>query len=174
MDSARSTPPERHLPQTDPLPPSLRGTGGTSEFVLGRVVCEDGSPNMERVQFRILPGRHTAVGRIVGIRHRRPSREPVMTLVRVEEMHEFNPHEDAASSTVSDVIPFETRYAPEGRSTVIYRAAQGELLEEAVLNPDGSLNRIESPETLPISGSPVVDVPPAFIAKPLNFGPGPG
>ena len=141
-------------PQVEtPTPPPLVGTDmDADEAVLGRVICEEGSPNMERVQFRILPGRHTAVGRIVGIRHRRPSREPVMTLVRVEEMHEFNPHEDAASSTVSDVIPFETRYAPEGRSTVIYRAAQGELLEEALLNPDGSLNRIESPETLPLSG----------------------
>ena len=162
-------------PQADtPTPPPLVGTEmDADEAVLGRVVCEDESPNMERVQFRILPRRHTAVGRIVGIRHRRPTHEPVMTLVRVEEMHEFNPHEDAASSTVSDVIPFETRYAPEGRSTVIYRAAQGELLEEALLNPDGTLNRIESPETLPLSGSPVVDVPPDFIAKALNFAPSP-
>src|SRR3989475_1357678 len=157
-----------------PTPPPLVGTEmDAEEAVRGRVICEEGTPNMARVQFRILPGRHTAAGRIVGIRHRRPSREPVMTLVRVEEMHEFNPHEDAASSTVSDVIPFETRYAPEGRSTVIYRAAQGELLEEALLNPDGSLQRIESPETLPLSGSPVVDVPPDFIAKALNFAPSP-
>lgn len=157
-----------------PPPPPLVGTEmDADEAVLGRVICEGGTPNMERVQFRILPGRHTAVGRIVGIRHRRPSGEPLMTLVRVEGMREFNPHEDATSSTVADVIPFETRYAPEGRSTVIYRAAEGELLEEAVLNPDGGLNRIESPETLPLSGSPVVDVPPDFIAKALNFAPSP-
>lgn len=156
------------------LPPPLVGTDADAdEVVLGRVVCEDSSPNMERVQFRILPGRHTVVGRILGVRHKRPSGEPIMTLVRVEEMREFNPHEDAASSTVQDVIPFETRYAPEGRSTVIYRAAEGELLEEAVLNVDGSLDRIESPETLPLSGSPVVEVPPDFIAKALNFAPAP-
>src|SRR5438105_12274746 len=137
-------------PET-PTPPPLVGTEmDVDEAVLGRVVCEDGSPNMERVQFRILPGRHTAVGRIVGIRHRRPSREPVMTLARVEEMHEFNPHEDAASSTVSDVIPFETRYAPAGRSTVIYRAAEGELLEEALLDANGCLIQIQSPDTLPL------------------------
>ena len=92
-----------------------------------------------------------------------------MTLVRVEEMREFNPHEDAASSTVQDVIPFETRYAPEGRSTVIYRAAEGELLEEVVLNPDNSLNRIESPETLPLSGSPVVEVPPDYLKFDLSL-----
>jgi len=124
---------------------------------------------MERVQFRILPSRYTAVGRIVGIRSRRPTGEPILTLIRVEHMREQNPHEDAESSTVADVIPFETRYAPEGRSTVIYRAAEGELLEEIVLNDDGTLNRIESVETLPLSGSLVVDVPPEFIAKALNF-----
>src|SRR2546426_7968115 len=99
-------------------PPPLLGTeADPNEPVLGRVICEDGSPNMERVQFRLLPGRHTAVGRIVGVRHRKASGEPLLTLVRVETMHEFNPHEDAAGSTVADVIPFETRYAKEGRST---------------------------------------------------------
>jgi len=154
-------------------PPPLVGTeADPNEPVLGRVICEDGSPNMERVQFRLLPGRHTAVGRIVGVRHRKASGEQLLTLVRVETMYEFNPHEDAAGSTVADVIPFETRYAKEGRSTVIYRAAEGELLEEAVLNNDGTLVKIESPETLPLSGSDVVDVPPDLIAKALNFAPG--
>src|SRR5437879_5146959 len=141
----------------DEIPPLLIGTDlDPNEVALGRVICEHGTPNMEKVQFRILPGRHTAVGRIVGIRHRRPDKMRALTLVRVEEMFEFNPHEDATGSTITDVIPFETRYAPEGRSTVIYRAAKGELLEEAVLNEDGTLKRIESPETLPLAGSPIV------------------
>lgn len=158
---------------SEALPPLVGTEMDSRELVLGRVICESETPNMERVQFRITPGRHTAVGRVVGIRHSRGTGEPVLTLVRVEEMHEFNPHEDAASSTVADVIPFETRYAKEGRSTVIYRSAAGELLEEAILKPDGSLNRIESPETLPLSGSPVVEVPPEFIATALNFAPSP-
>src|ERR1043166_4190652 len=150
------TPAEPH--PSDEAPPPLVGTeDNPNEVVLGRVICEDGSPNMERVQFRILPSRHTAVGRIVGIRSRRPSGESILTLVRVEQMREENPHEDAESSTIADVIPFETRYAPEGRSTVINRAAEGELLEEVVLKDDGALDRIESVETLPLSGSPVVE-----------------
>lgn len=158
---------------TGPVEQGLTPVVGTEidreEIVLGRVISQDGSPNMERVLFRIQPTRHTAVGRVVGIRGQRPTREPILTLVRVEQMFEHNPHEDAASSTVADVIPFETRYAPEGRSTVIYRAAEGELLEEAVLNEDGSLNRIESVETLPLSGSDVVDVPPEIVQQALNF-----
>lgn len=152
-----------------PAAPLVGTHENPNEPVLGRVICEDGSPNMERVQFRILPSRHTTVGRVVGIRSRRPTGESILTLVRVEQMREQNPHEDAESSTIADVIPFETRYAPEGRSTVIYRAAEGELLEEAVLNDDGTLKRIDAVETLPLSGSPVVDVPPEIIAKAMNF-----
>lgn len=73
-------------PQVEtPIPPPLVGTDmDADEAVLGRVICEDGGPNMERVQFRILPGRHTVVGRIVGVRHRRPTGKPVMTLVQVD------------------------------------------------------------------------------------------
>lgn len=139
------------------------------DIVLGRVICEDDSPNFHEVQFRILPGRHTSLGRVVGVRGRRPSGESILTLIRVEDVREHNPHEDALGSTVSDVIPFETRYAPEGRSTVIYRAAVAEPLEEAVLHADGALDRIEAVETLPLSGSPVVEVDPRLVAQALNF-----
>ena len=142
-----------------------------NEPVLGRIVSEGTTPNMDQVIFRIQPGMHTGVGRIVGVRGHRPSGERILTLIRVEQMREHNPHEDAESSTVADVIPFETRYAPEGRSTVIYRIAEAELLEEAIVNPDGSLNRIESVETLLLSGWAVVEVPPEFIAEALSFAP---
>lgn len=140
-----------------------------SDATIGRVICEGSSPNLSRVHFRLLPGQHTTVGRVVGIASTRPSGEEILTLVRVDQVRENNPHEDALSSTISDVIPLETRYAPEGRSTVIYRAAEGELLEEAVLRQDGTLDRIESVETLPLSGSPVVEVGPDIVASALNL-----
>lgn len=140
-----------------------------NEPVLGKVICEEGTPNLAKVQFRLLPDRHTTIGRVVGVRGRRPSGEHILTLVRVENVWEYNPHEDALSSTVSDVIPFETRYSPEGKSTVIYRAALSEPLEEVVLASDGAVVRIDAVETLPLSGSPVVDVPPPLIAQAINF-----
>lgn len=155
------------------VPPPVGTEADANEVVVGRVVSQGGGPNMESVTFRISPSRFTAVGRLLGVRSRRPSGEPILTLIRVEQMYEVNPHEDAESATVADVIPFETRYAPEGRSTVIYRAATAELLEEIVLNADGGLERIESPETLPLSGSPVVEVPAGFISQALNFAPNP-
>lgn len=144
-----------------------------SEIVVGKVICEEGTPNLSSVQFRLHPDRHTTVGRVLGIRGRRPSGEHILTLVRVEDVREHNPHEDALSSTVADVIPFETRYSPEGKSTVIYRAAAGELLEEVVLNPDGTVLRVDAVETLPRSGSPVVEAPSDLIAGAMNFAPGP-
>lgn len=137
--------------------------------VIGRVICEGGSPNLARVQFRLIPGRNTTIGRVVGIDLTRPSGERVLSLMRVGQVREHNPHEDALSSTISDVIPLETRYAPEGRSTVIYRAAEGELLEEAVLNANGTMSHIESVETLPLAGSPVIEVSPEIIASALNL-----
>lgn len=65
-------------------------------------------------------------------------------LARVDNVFDHNPHEDPLSSTVSEVIPFETKYAPEGDSTVIFREAHAEILEEAVLNGDGTINEIKS------------------------------
>src|SRR5437868_540428 len=129
-----------------------------NEVVLGRVICEADMPNLGRIQFRILPGQATTMGRMVGVRGRRPSGDKILTLVRVDSVWEKNPHEDALSSTITDVLPFETKYAPEGRSTVIYRAAEGEALEEIILDAAGDIARVDSVETLPLSGSPVVEV----------------
>lgn len=143
------------------------------DIVIGKVIYENGTPNLERITFRVQPGRATTAGRIVGIRGRRPSGERILTLIRVENVTEHNPHEDALSSTVSDVIPFETKYAPEGRSTVIHRAAVADTLEEAVLKEDDSLVEIDSVQTLPLAGSPVIEIPPELIAEALSFAPSP-
>lgn len=154
-------------PAGDPL---LVGTDvDADEAVIGRVICEGDTPNLGQLQFRVLPGRHTTAGRILGVRGRRPDGERILTLIRVEGVWEQNPHEDALSSTIGDVIPFETKYAPEGRSTVIYRAASASSLEEVVLDEAGTPIRIDAVETLPLSGSAVVGVPPEIVARAMNF-----
>jgi uncharacterized protein len=156
------------------LDPPVVGTDeDPNDVVIGRVICENGSPNLTVVQFRVLPGRETTVGRIVGVRGRRMSGESIITLVRVESVWQHNPHEDALGSTVSDVIPFETKYAPEGRSTVIYRAAEADTLEEAVLGADRGVERIDSVETLPLAGSPVIEVPPDLVVRAMGLAPDP-
>ena len=145
-----------------------------SDIVVGRIVSEQRMPNLERVEFRVLPGRHATLGSILGIRGTNRDGQPVLSLLRVDGVREHNPHEDALGSTVADVIPFETRYSPEGQSTIIYRLAQGELLEEALLNEAGELVQIRSIESLPLSGSPVVEVPADLVSKALNMAPDPG
>jgi hypothetical protein len=76
-------------------------------------------------------------------------------LVRVVNTWEHNPHEDAQGSLVGDVLPFKTVYAPEGESTVIYRVAEVEPMEEAVLDTDGKVAEISEVSTLPRAGASV-------------------
>lgn len=94
-------------------------------------------------------------------------------LARVDNVFDHNPYEDPLSSTVSEVIPFETKYAPEGDSTVIFREAHAEILEEAVLNGDGTINEIKSAETLARSGAWVYEAGVDLVAAALGFEPNP-
>lgn len=136
---------------------------------VGRVVFEGETPNLRRIKFRVLPNQDTTVGRVLGVLGSKLTGEAILTLIRVDQVREHNPHEDAQSSTVADVIPFETRYAPEGRSTVIYRLADAELLEEVSLDDQGQALSISYVETLPRAGSAVVEVDPGLIARALNL-----
>jgi hypothetical protein len=113
------------------------GPGGRQP--IGRVISDDASPSFFDVRFRLSPGRRSAPGRFVAIDAQAEDGRDVLLLARVEDLHEINPHEDAASSTLREVLPFGTSYAPEGASTVIYRVAEAEPLEEAVLNERGEV-----------------------------------
>src|SRR5262245_29304110 len=84
---------------------------------LGRVISDDASPSFFSVRFRMDPGRFSAPGRFVAIEARSDDGREVLLLARVEDVHEFNPHEDAASSTLREALPFGTSYATEGAST---------------------------------------------------------
>lgn len=141
----------------------------SSDEVVGHVISENETPNLKEIEFRVLPSRSTSAGRILGVRGERPDGKPILTLIRVDEVWEHNPHEDAQSSTVADVIPMETRYPEEGKSTAIYRAARSETLEEIVLDDEDELLEINSVETLPEAGAPVIRVGPGKIRRALNL-----
>ena len=64
-------------------------------------------------------------------------------LARVNDVHEVNPHEDALSSTLRNVLPFGTKYAGEGHSTVIYRVVECEPLE-VILDDEDKILEIRS------------------------------
>ncbi|HEX7245095.1 MAG TPA: ATP-binding protein [Solirubrobacterales bacterium] len=131
------------------------GPGGRQP--IGKVISDDASPSFFDVRFRLNPGRRSAPGRFVAIEAEAEDGRDVLLLARVEDLHEINPHEDAASSTLREVLPFGTSYAPEGASTVIYRVAEAEPLEEAVLDEDGEVVAIRAIATMPLAGSLVYE-----------------
>src|SRR5229473_1908974 len=110
---------------------------GYPSEVIGKVICVGESPNLTSVVFRLRPGNQTTAGKLVAVEAKAGDGVDVFVLCRVNDVFEHNPHEDALSSTVQDVIPFPTKYAAEGHSTVIYRAAKSEPIEEAVVEGGG-------------------------------------
>lgn len=129
---------------------------------VGMVVSNDSSPSFFALAFRLNADAVTSPGRFVaayvdGRLGRTREGQDVLVLARVDDVHEVNPHEDALSSTLNEVLPFGTEYAPEGSSTVIYRLAAAEPLEEAVLDEAGQVVEVRSVETLPPAGTPVFE-----------------
>ncbi len=112
-------------------------------------------------------------GKMVAISAEDARHRSVFLLARVDNVFDHNPHEDPLSSTVSEVIPFETRYAPEGDSTVIYREAHAGILEEAVLNGDGTWGEIKAPESLARAGAWAFEADPDLVVAALGLNPVP-
>src|SRR5215469_12477019 len=107
--------------------------------LLGRVISTATSPSFFALEFRVEPDRVTTPGRFVAVEAAAEDGGEVLVIARVEDVHEVNPHEDALSSTLHGVLSFDTTYAHEGASTVIYRLASAEPLEEAALAEDGTV-----------------------------------
>jgi hypothetical protein len=142
-------------------------------LVLGNVISNDRSPSFFAIDFRLNADKTTGPGRFVAIEACAPDGRAALVLARVNDVHEVNPHEDALSSTVRKVLPFETKYAAEGFSTVIYRAATAEPLEEAVLDGDGNLVEIRAVQSLPRAGAPVFEAGSELTVKALGLEPSP-
>lgn len=140
---------------------------------IGQVVFEGVTPNLHEVHFRVRPNAHTTAGRMVAVESCDRSGNPVMLLARVDNVLDHNPHEDPLSSTVSEVIPFETKYAPEGDSTVIFREAHAEILEEAVVDVNGAITEIRAAESLARCGAWVFEAGNELVARALGFEPDP-
>lgn len=121
--------------------------------VLGQLISDQETPNLNLLRFRLKAGRHTHAGKLVAVQATDADERDVLILARINNVREQNPHEDAQSSTVRDVLPFQTEYPMEGTSSVIWRIADAEPLEEAVLDDDGRVTEIKHAETLPRAGS---------------------
>jgi len=149
------------------------GFEGVPGSVIGRVVCLGETPSLRSVVFRLRPEATTTAGKLVAIEGKDNQGRSVLVLSRVSDIFDHNPHEDPLSSTVQDVIPFPTKYAAEGHSTVIYRAAKSEPLEEALVEDDGMIEKIRSVETLVRAGASVFEAGPDLMTGALGLEPDP-
>ena len=154
--------------------PETNGTPDTSilaqsEALLGRLISTQDTPNLYSQYFRLSAGKHTTSGRMVAVEATDQEGKAVLILARVNNVREFNPHEDAQSSKLREVLPIDSRYPDEERSTVIYRAAEIEPLEEAVINAEGEVEKIRAVETLPRSGAAVFETSPELVISALGL-----
>ena len=136
---------------------------------IGQVVFDAGTPNLHEVKFRVRPNATTTASEMVAVQARDSSDREVALLARVNDVFDHNPHEDPSSSTVGEVVPFETTYAEEGDSTVIYRIAHAELLEEAVLGPSRDIEEIREVRTLPRAGAYIYEAGAELTSKALGL-----
>ena len=125
--------------------------------VLGNVISTERSPSFFAIEFRLNAEKTTRPGKFVAVEARTADGRNALVLARVNDAHEINPHEDALSSTLRNVLPIGTKYAAEGHSTVIYRVCDAEPLEEAILDENGEIVEIRSVETLPRAGAAVFE-----------------
>ena len=138
---------------------------------IGHVVHEDGTPSLEEVRFRLQGYASTTAGRVVAVEVEPvpDTLERVFLLLRVNGVREVNPHETPEGATVREVIPIPVKYSPEGRSTVIYRLAEAEPLEEVVVDELFVVKRSRSPQSMARAGSEVFDADHTLVAGAFGF-----
>jgi len=128
------------------------------------------TPSFNSIEFRLKGDQPSPQpGAIVAIEARAEDATDALVIARVENVFEVNPHEDALSSNLREVLPIRTEYAPEGSSTVIYRVGQADALEEALLNANGDVTSIREFRTLPRAGAAVYVAPGDLISNALGL-----
>lgn len=130
----------------------------TGALYVGTLIAVESqqSPNYLKQHFRIAPDIPSLKpGTMVAVEAITDDGRRSRILERVANAWEINPHEDAFSSNLREVIPIRTEYAEEGSSTVIYRVAEIEPLKEAILDENGTVIEIRDVQTLPRAGASV-------------------
>jgi hypothetical protein len=150
---------------------AVAAVNSSSPYVGTLVALESAhSPNYLKQHFRIAPHMPSPKpGSMVAVEAITDDGQQSCILERVINVWEINPHEDAFSSNLREVIPIRTEYAEEGSSTVIYRVAEIEPLKEALLDDNGLIKEIRDVQTLPRAGAPVYEATEAQIVEALGL-----
>lgn len=136
------------------------------------MISDQSSPSFEEIRFRLAPTASVSPGDFVSVEARdHDGGLASWILSRVLDVHEVNPHEDPQSATVREVLPFDSDYAHEGESTVIFRIARSDPVEELpVLGGAGGTTDIR---TLPRAGAYVVRPSEEQVSTAMGFPPDP-
>ena len=115
---------------------------------IGTVISDEETPSFETVRIKLKTGQDVKPGTLVRIS---VSRDNVncKLIARVRSAREHNPNEGPEDINVRDTMGMPSNYPLEEDSTIIYRLAEAELIEEII---DGNM---QSPQTLPQSGANV-------------------
>lgn len=133
-------------------------------------LASEHSPSYSKQHFRISPNVATPKpGTVVEVDAVTDDGRRSRIIERFCDAWEVNPHEDAFSSNLREVIPIRTEYAEEGTSTVIYRVAEIEPLEEAILDEDDNIVEIRDVQTLPKAGASVFIATQEQIVRALGL-----
>ncbi|RUT05067.1 hypothetical protein DSM106972_038880 [Dulcicalothrix desertica PCC 7102] len=139
---------------------------------IGKLISLPGSssPSFVSMHVRLHPSSESPQpGSWLAVEATNSQGQKLLILTTVINTWEHNPHEDAQGSTVAEVIPFPTTYAPEGESTVIYRIAEVEPVEEAVINEYGKIDSVQKVSTLPRAGASVYIADANLITSALGL-----
>lgn len=115
---------------------------------IGTIISDEETPSFETVRIKLKTGEDVKPGTLVRISVSRGNVKCEL-IARVRSAREHNPNEGPEDINVRDTMGIPSNYPLEEDSTIIYRLAEAELIEEII---DGTM---QSPQTLPQSGADV-------------------
>ena len=115
---------------------------------IGTVISDEETPSFETVRIKLKTGQDVKPGTLVRISVSRGNVNCDL-IARVRSAREHNPNEGPEDINVRDTMRIPSNYPLEEDSTIIYRLAEAELIEEII---NGTM---QSPQTLPQSGADV-------------------
>ena len=125
---------------------------------IGTVISDEETPSFETVRIKLRTGQDVKPGTLVSI-----DDVNCKLIARVRSAHEHNPNEGPEDINVRDTMGMQSNYPLEGDSTIIYRLAEAELIEEIIGD------NMQSPQTLPQSGADVCIANKDEIVKTLGL-----
>jgi hypothetical protein len=144
----------------------------SEEAIIGKVISmpDGASPSFLQIHIRLVSNTPSLKpGAWVSVEAKSQDDQLRRIICRVINTWENNPHEDAVSSLVSEVLPFKTEYALEGESTVIYRITEVEPMEEVTFDTISDDLVIGEVSTLPKAGANVYLASEEMIIKSLGL-----